>query len=158
MQDKDTVMEDQTTKHEDFMGGSILHTLSIKKVSSIVVLDVGISLVPTLAADQGRINDTQISDQPEEQLGVFSAATALADAARRRQSVVNVQTYTKRSRLVSTADVSTASELGSTAGVKAKELAKKVFEEEKAKFEAKQEQEKSDFETALELQKQLDER
>ncbi|GJT55797.1 hypothetical protein Tco_0990851 [Tanacetum coccineum] len=131
-------------------------------------LDAGISLVPPHAADQERIDDTQISDQPEEQLGVFSAATALADATRRTQSVENVQTYTRRSRLVSTADVSTASELGSTAGVKAidkgkaimqeseppkkikkrvqvqisvdEELAKKVFEEEQAKFKAEQEQ------------------
>ncbi|GJT55578.1 hypothetical protein Tco_0990632 [Tanacetum coccineum] len=91
-----------------------------------------------------------------------------------------------RSRLVSTADVSTASELGSTTGVKAKdkgkvimqeseppkkikrrvqvqmsvdeELAKKVFMEEQAKFKAEHQQEKSDFEIALELQKQLDER
>ncbi|GKA92386.1 uncharacterized mitochondrial protein-like protein [Tanacetum coccineum] len=47
-------------------------------------LDAGISLVPPHAADQGRINDTQISDKPEEQLVIFSAATALADAARRR--------------------------------------------------------------------------
>ncbi|GKF37741.1 hypothetical protein Tco_0114499, partial [Tanacetum coccineum] len=114
-------------------------------------------------------------------LGVFSTATA-----RRRNSVENVQTYTRRSRLVSTADVSTASELGSTAGVKAKdkgkaimqeseppkkiknrvqvqmsvdeELPKKVFEEEQAKFKTEHQQEKSDFEAALELQKQLDER
>ncbi|GJU89880.1 hypothetical protein Tco_1302303 [Tanacetum coccineum] len=86
----------------------------INKVSSIVFLDAGISLVPTHAADQGRIDDTQISDQPKEQLGVFSVATTLADAARRRQK--------------------------------------------QAKFEAEQEQEKSDFETAHELQKQLDER
>ncbi|GJZ48964.1 putative ribonuclease H-like domain-containing protein [Tanacetum coccineum] len=169
-------------------------------------LDAGISLVPPHAADQGRIDDTHISDQLEEQLGVFSVATALADAARRRQS--NVQTYTRRrrevstgsggvstaSRLVSTSDISTASELDSTAGVKAKdkgkaimheseppkkikkrvqvqmsvdeELAKKVFEEEQARFnaeqearfKAEQEQERIDFETALELQKQLDER
>ncbi|GKC29118.1 hypothetical protein Tco_1036412, partial [Tanacetum coccineum] len=34
----------------------------------------------------GRIDDTQIRDQSEEQLGVFSAATALADAARRIQN------------------------------------------------------------------------
>ncbi|GJZ71684.1 putative ribonuclease H-like domain-containing protein [Tanacetum coccineum] len=142
-------------------------------------LDAGISLVPPHAAYQGRIDDIQISDQPEEQLSVFSAA-------RRRQSVENVQTYTRRSILVSTVDVSTASELGSTAGVKAKdkekaimqeseppkkikkrvqvqmsvdeELDKKVFEEEQAKFKAEHQQEKSDFETALELQKQLDER
>ncbi|GJW35238.1 hypothetical protein Tco_0058158 [Tanacetum coccineum] len=170
-------------------------------------LDARISLVPPHAADQGRFNESQISDQPEEQLGVFSAATALADAARRRRSVENVQTYTRRrevstgsggvstaSRLVSTTDISTASVLDSTVGVKAKdkgkaimheseppkkikkrvqvqmsvneELAKKVFEEEQARFnaeqearfKAEQEQERIDFETALELQKQLDER
>ncbi|GJV40488.1 hypothetical protein Tco_1418928 [Tanacetum coccineum] len=161
-------------------------------------LDAGISLVPPHVADQGRIDDTQISDQPEEQLGVFSVATAFADAARRRQSVENVQTYTRRRREVSTGSggvsttsrlISTASELDSTAGVKEKdkgkasmhqseppkkikkrvqvqmsvdeELAKKVFEEEQARFnaeqearfKAKQEQERIDFETALELQK-----
>ncbi|GJT65622.1 hypothetical protein Tco_1017102 [Tanacetum coccineum] len=38
------------------------------------------------------------------------------------------------------------------------ELAKKVFEEEQAKAKAEQEQQKFDFETALELQRQLDER
>ncbi|GJY45741.1 hypothetical protein Tco_0434804, partial [Tanacetum coccineum] len=106
-------------------------------------LDAGISLVASHAADQGRIDDTQISDQPEEQLGVFSVATALADVARRRQSVENVQTYTRRrrevstgnggvsttSRLVSTADISTASELDSTAGVKAKDKGKAVMHE-----------------------------
>ncbi|GJZ05609.1 hypothetical protein Tco_0539402 [Tanacetum coccineum] len=69
-------------------------------------LDARISLVPLHVADQGRIDDTHISDQPKEQLGIFSVATALADAARRRQSVENVQTYIRRSRLVSTADVS----------------------------------------------------
>ncbi|GJY70452.1 putative ribonuclease H-like domain-containing protein [Tanacetum coccineum] len=171
-------------------------------------LDAGISLVPPHAADQGRFDATHISGQPKEQLGVFSAATTLADAARRSRSVKNVQTYTKRrrevstgsggvstaSRLVSTADISTASELDSVVGVKAKdkgkaimhkseppkkikkrvqvqmsvdeELAKKVFEEEQARFnaeqearfKAEQEQERIDFEIALELQKQLDER
>ncbi|GJZ71211.1 hypothetical protein Tco_0635062 [Tanacetum coccineum] len=120
-------------------------------------------------------------------LGVFSAATALADTARRRQCVENAQIYTRRRREVSTADISTA-------GVKAKdkgkaimheseppkkikkrvqaqisvdeELAQKVFEEEQAKFnaerearfKAQQEQERIDFETALKLQKQLEER
>ncbi|GJS61868.1 putative ribonuclease H-like domain-containing protein [Tanacetum coccineum] len=143
--------------------------------------------------NQGRFDDTQISDQPEEQLGIFSASTALVDAARRRRSVENVQTYIKRRREVSTgsggvstADINTASELDSTASVKAKdkgkaimqefehpkkikkrvqvqmsvdeELAKKVFEEEQARLKAEQEQERIDFKTALELQKQLDER
>ncbi|GKD74081.1 hypothetical protein Tco_1332363, partial [Tanacetum coccineum] len=94
------------------------------------------------------------AEEDKEDPSKQGAATALVDAARRRQSVKNVQAYTRRSRLVSTTDVSTASKLGSTAG----ELAKKVFEEEQAMFKAEQEQEKSDFETALELQKQLDER
>ncbi|GJQ98452.1 hypothetical protein Tco_0009591 [Tanacetum coccineum] len=163
-------------------------------------MDAGISLVPLHAVYEGRNDDTQIYDLPAEQLGVFSAATALTDATKRRRSVETAQTYTRRrrsvstssgrvstaSRTVSTTDVSTVSELGSTAGVKAKdkgkaimqesepskkvkkrvqvqmsmdeELAKKVFEEEQAKAMAKQEQERINFEAALELQKQLDER
>ncbi|GJW12546.1 hypothetical protein Tco_1578373 [Tanacetum coccineum] len=44
-------------------------------------MDARIYLVPPHAIDQGRIDDTQIRDQPEEQLGVFSAATTLTDAA-----------------------------------------------------------------------------
>ncbi|GKB52682.1 hypothetical protein Tco_0903435 [Tanacetum coccineum] len=162
-------------------------------------MDAGISLVPSHAIDEGRNNDTQIYDLPAEQLGVFSAATALADAPKRR-SVETAQTYTRRrrsvsngsgrvsttSRTVSTADVSTASELGNTASVKAKdkgkaimkeseppkkvktrvqvqmsldeELAKKVFEEEQAKAMAEQEQERINFEAEIELQKQLDAR
>ncbi|GKC00127.1 putative reverse transcriptase domain-containing protein [Tanacetum coccineum] len=89
-------------------------------------LDAGISLVPLHVADQGRFDDTHVSDQPEEQLGVFSAAKVLADAARIRRGVENVHTYTRRrtvstgSGLVSTAGmagVSTASGLVSTAGM-----------------------------------------
>ncbi|GJX83593.1 hypothetical protein Tco_0333074 [Tanacetum coccineum] len=188
----------------------LINRVKKRSLNEELDLDAKISLVPPHAVDQGKIYDTQISDQPEEQLGVFSAATALADAGRRRQSVENVQTYSRRrrevstgsggvstaSRLVSTADISTASKLDSTVGVKAKdkgkaimheskppkkikkrvqvqmnvdeELAKKVFEEEPARFNAEhearfkaeqeKEQERIDFETALELQKQLDER
>ncbi|GJV30420.1 hypothetical protein Tco_1386868 [Tanacetum coccineum] len=168
-------------------------TKLIKRGRSLI-MDAGISLVPPHATDQGRSDDTQVSGQLEEQLGVFSAAKVLADAAEQGKSDEFVQTYTRRSRLVSTADVSTASELVSTAGVKAKdkgkavmqeseppkkikkkvqvqinvdeELAKKMFEEEQArfnaeqeaKFKAEQEQERIDFETTLNLQKQLDER
>ncbi|GJS35289.1 hypothetical protein Tco_0533671 [Tanacetum coccineum] len=132
-------------------------------------MDAGISLVPPHVADQGRFDDTQVSDQPEEQLGIFSAAKVLADAAEQRRDVENVQTYTRRRRAVSTGSggVSTASELVSTAGVKAKdkgkavmqeseppkkikkrvqvqmsideELAQKVHEEEQARFNAEQE-------------------
>ncbi|GJW55619.1 hypothetical protein Tco_0099704 [Tanacetum coccineum] len=79
-------------------------------------MDAGISLVPPHVADQGRFDDTQVSDQPEEQLGVFSATKVLADSAEQRRDVENVQTYTRRRRAVSTASdgVSTASELKKT--------------------------------------------
>ncbi|GKA80522.1 hypothetical protein Tco_0787214 [Tanacetum coccineum] len=84
-------------------------------------LNAGISLVPPHAADQGRFDDTQVSDQPEELLGIFSATTALADAARRRRSAKNVTHYTRRKRTISTASgdisIAGASEPVSTAGV-----------------------------------------
>ncbi|GKD70069.1 hypothetical protein Tco_1324159 [Tanacetum coccineum] len=164
-------------------------------------MDVGISLVHPHATDRGKSNDTQVSGQPEEQLGVFSATKILADAAEQGGSAKNVQTYTRKrkevstgsggvstaSRLVSNGDVSTASGLDSTAGktviqeselpkkIKRRvqvqmsvdqELAHKLLEEERARFNAEQEakllaeqeQETIDFETALKLQKQLDER
>ncbi|GJX56558.1 hypothetical protein Tco_0286455 [Tanacetum coccineum] len=138
-------------------------------------------------------DDEEAEEDPSNQ----GRTTTLADAARRRRSVENVQTYIRRrrevstgsggvstaSRLVSTVDISTTSEVDSTAGVKEKdkgkaimqeseppkkikkrvqvqmsideEIAKKVFEEEQAKAKAEQEQQKFDFKTALELQRQL---
>ncbi|GJT53272.1 putative ribonuclease H-like domain-containing protein [Tanacetum coccineum] len=67
--------------------------------------DVGVTLVtPTKVSSQ--------EDQPEDQLGVLSAAKVLADAAR-------VHTYSRRRRAVSTGSggVSTASSIASTAGM-----------------------------------------
>ncbi|GJY37408.1 hypothetical protein Tco_0422786 [Tanacetum coccineum] len=154
------------------------------------------------------------SDQSEDHLKVLSAAKVLADAARKRREAANINPYTRRKRMISTAsgDISTAEEPINTAGVSKpistsedqdtstpspaatknkgkaimqeseppkkikkkvqvqlsidEKLAKKLFEEEQArfnaeqevKFNAKQEQERIDFETALQLQKQLDER
>ncbi|GJT74371.1 retrovirus-related pol polyprotein from transposon TNT 1-94 [Tanacetum coccineum] len=106
-------------------------------------MDAGISLVPPYTVDEGRNDDTQIYDLPAEQLGVFSAAASLADAAKRRRSVETAQTYTRRrryvstgsgrvntaSRTVKTADVSTSSKLGSTTGVKAKDKEKAIMHE-----------------------------
>ncbi|GJS38812.1 hypothetical protein Tco_0563855 [Tanacetum coccineum] len=64
--------------------------------------DAGVTLVTPTHSQE---------DQPEDQLGVFSAAKVLADAAK------NVHTYTRRRRAVSTGSggVSTASRLFSTA-------------------------------------------
>ncbi|GJZ94105.1 hypothetical protein Tco_0666308 [Tanacetum coccineum] len=67
--------------------------------------DAGITLVtPT--------KDSSQEDQPEDQLGVLSAAKILADAAKK-----NVNTYTRRKRAVNTGsgEVSTASRLFSIA-------------------------------------------
>ncbi|GJS73943.1 hypothetical protein Tco_0706784 [Tanacetum coccineum] len=145
-------------------------TKLIKRGRSLIKeldLDARISLVPPHAADQRRFDETHISDQPEEQLGVFSAATALADVARRRQSVENVQTYTRIRREVSTGSggvstasrlVSTASELDSTAGVKAKDKGKAIMHESEPPKKIKkrvQVQNSVDEELA---KKQLDER
>nr|GFB29014.1 hypothetical protein [Tanacetum cinerariifolium] len=71
--------------------------------------------------ERGKVTPTQVSTQreahnqeyqPEDQLGVLSAAKVLADVARK-----NVQTYTRRRRAVSTGSgrISTASRLFSTA-------------------------------------------
>ncbi|GJW30341.1 hypothetical protein Tco_0047216 [Tanacetum coccineum] len=130
----------------------------------------------------GRFDDTHVSDQPEEQLGVFSAAKVLTDAARIRRGVENVHTYTRRrivstsSGLVSTAvmvGVSTASGLVSTVGmagvstaiVLVSTAAQKLHEEEQARFNAEQEakfneeqeQERLDYEAVVRIQEELDE-
>nr|GEW68475.1 putative ribonuclease H-like domain-containing protein [Tanacetum cinerariifolium] len=50
-------------------------------------MDVDIPLVPPQAADQGRkSDDTQVSGQPKDQLGVFSAAKVLADVVEQGRS------------------------------------------------------------------------
>ncbi|GJV24199.1 retrovirus-related pol polyprotein from transposon TNT 1-94 [Tanacetum coccineum] len=121
-----------------------------KSLIEELYLDARISLVPPHAADQGRIDDTQISGQPEEQ--------------KRREVSTGSGGVSTASRLVSTVDISTVSELDSTAGVKTKDKGKSIMHESeppkkiKKRFKAEQEQERIDFETALELQKQLDER
>ncbi|GJT58735.1 hypothetical protein Tco_1002268 [Tanacetum coccineum] len=99
-------------------------------------IDARISLVPPHVANQG------------------SAGKVLIDAAKQRRDVENVQTYTRRRRAVSTGSggVSTASELVSTAGVKAKTF----NAEQEAKFKAEQEQERLDHETAMKIQEELD--
>ncbi|GKG45503.1 hypothetical protein Tco_0495581, partial [Tanacetum coccineum] len=81
--------------------------------------DTGITLVQINAKDQ--VTPTKVSaqkDQPEDHLRVLSAAKVLADAAKKRREVVNVQSYTRRRRVVSTSsgEISTTKESVSTAG------------------------------------------
>ncbi|GJW25472.1 hypothetical protein Tco_0039283 [Tanacetum coccineum] len=104
--------------------------------------------------------EEQCQESSEAQLSVLSAAKILADASRER-----VKTYTRRRSTYSSRD-STAGGLFSTAEeVQGKEQiitdekeARKLNDKEMARAAAREEQERIDFEKALELQKQLDER
>ncbi|GKA34423.1 hypothetical protein Tco_0720852, partial [Tanacetum coccineum] len=73
-------------------------------------------VTPTKVSAQGEAHTQQ--DQPEDHLRVLSATKVLADAARKRREVVNVQSYTRRRRAVSTGsgEISTAEESVSTTG------------------------------------------
>ncbi|GJZ85981.1 hypothetical protein Tco_0657591 [Tanacetum coccineum] len=154
--------------------------------------DAGVTLVQIDAENQGRFEDEtdiQVSahgeahsqgSQPEDQLGVFSAAKVLADAAR-------VHTYTTRRRIVSTGSgristasrlISTAEESVSTAGDSmpvsttgmvqesipspraTKDKGKAFMTESKPEqttTKLKQRQERARYEAVIRLQEQLDE-
>ncbi|GJU90191.1 hypothetical protein Tco_1302614 [Tanacetum coccineum] len=128
--------------------------------------DVGVTLVtPTYSQE----------DQPEDQLGVFSAAKVLADAAK------NVHTYTRRRKAVSTGSggISTANRLFSTVEESVstvgasmpvstadtvqevnKDKGKGIMTEsepEQTKTKLQQRQERAGYEAAIRLQEQLDE-
>ncbi|GJW60670.1 hypothetical protein Tco_0110005 [Tanacetum coccineum] len=66
---------------------------------------------------QGRREAHTQQDQPKDHLRVLSAAKVLADVARKRREVVNVQSYTRRRRAVSTdsGEISIVEESVSTA-------------------------------------------
>ncbi|GKC18170.1 hypothetical protein Tco_1014952 [Tanacetum coccineum] len=68
------------------------------------------------SSKQGR-SMIEVSDQLEDQLGVFSAAKVLADATKKRREVVNVHSYTRIRKAISTGSggISTARGLFSTA-------------------------------------------
>ncbi|GKB60416.1 hypothetical protein Tco_0916602 [Tanacetum coccineum] len=102
--------------------------------------------------------EEQSQESSEVHLDVLSAAKILADASRER--VKTYKSYTRR-RSTDSSRVSTAGGLFSTAKEIVntdEEIAQKLNEEEMAKAAARKEQEGIDFEKALELQKQLDER
>ncbi|GKB87622.1 hypothetical protein Tco_0959894 [Tanacetum coccineum] len=141
----------------------------------MVISDDEEDLVSEDTSKQGRITETeykeltptkvtqgkeQCQESSEAQLSILSAAKILADASRER-----VKTYTRRRSTDSSRD-STAGGLFSTAEeVQGKEqistdekVAQKLNDKEMARAAAREEQERIDFEKALELQKQLDER
>nr|GEY65351.1 hypothetical protein [Tanacetum cinerariifolium] len=120
--------EDEDVEDPSKQGRSLIEELD---------MDVDISLVPPHAADQRRkSDDTQVNGQPKDQLGGFSVAKVLEDATEQGRSVGNVQTYTRQKRrvntanaLVSTADVSTASEMVNITSLKAMDKGKAVMQE-----------------------------
>ncbi|GKD29697.1 hypothetical protein Tco_1240475 [Tanacetum coccineum] len=73
-------------------------------------------VTPTKVSAQGEAHTQQ--DQPEDHLRVLSATKVLADAARKRREIVNVQSYTRRRRAVNTGsgEICTAEEPVSTIG------------------------------------------
>nr|GEV72422.1 copia protein [Tanacetum cinerariifolium] len=131
----------------NFLVASIVKTSKARRKARIVISEdedaddpskQGRSLIEELGMD--------VSGQPEDQLGVFSAAKVFADVAKQGRSVGNAQTYTRQRRRVNTAstlvsivDVNTASEMVNTAGLKARDKARKLHEEELTRFNAKQE-------------------
>ncbi|GJW64492.1 hypothetical protein Tco_0116376 [Tanacetum coccineum] len=103
--------------------------------------------------------EEQSQESSEVQLDVLSAAKILADASKER--VKTYKSYTRRRRSTVSSRDSTAGGLFSTAEEILsidERIAQKLNEEEMAKAAAREEQEMIDFEKALELQKQLDER
>ncbi|GJT24881.1 hypothetical protein Tco_0894818 [Tanacetum coccineum] len=98
--------------------------------------------------------EEQSQESSEVQLDVLSAAKILADASRER--VKTYKSYTRRRRSTVSSRDSTAGGLFSTAEEilsTDERIAQKLNEEEMAKAAAREEQERIDFEKALELQK-----
>ncbi|GKC75645.1 hypothetical protein Tco_1126419, partial [Tanacetum coccineum] len=101
--------------------GNINKTLSMPYDSplprgiTLVQINAENQVTHTKVRAQGEAHTQQ--DQPKDHLRVLSAAKVLADAARKRREVVNVQSYTRRRRAVSTGsgEISTAEESVSTA-------------------------------------------
>ncbi|GJX70752.1 hypothetical protein Tco_0307923 [Tanacetum coccineum] len=133
----------------------------LQRRSIIKEIDLGKGLtLQQLTPTKGAQGEEQSQESFEAQLGVLSTAKILADASKER-----VKTYTRR-RSTDSLRVSTVGGLFSTAeGVQGKEqistdekVAQKLNDEEMARAAAREEQERADFEKALELQKQLDER
>nr|GEX18239.1 hypothetical protein [Tanacetum cinerariifolium] len=99
--------------------------------------------ITSLDTRQGNEEAHSQEDQPEDQLGVLSAAKVFEDTARR-----NVQTYTRR-RAVSTGSVSTAGMIDKGKGIM------EESESDVTKTKTQQEQERLCLETAVRLQEQF---
>ncbi|GJU73798.1 hypothetical protein Tco_1265203 [Tanacetum coccineum] len=97
-------------------GRSMIEEIDQDTGITLVQINAEDQVTPTKVNAQGEAHTQQ--DQPEEHLRVLSATKVLADAARKRREVVNVQSYTRRRRAVSigSGEINTAKESVSTAG------------------------------------------
>ncbi|GJY60031.1 hypothetical protein Tco_0459923 [Tanacetum coccineum] len=124
--------------------------------------DAGVTLVtPTQVSAHGEVHSQE--DQPEDQLGVFSAAKVLADAAKEK-----VNTYTRRRRAVSTGSGGIISTAGMVQEVnvsipspvvikdKGKGKMKESEDEQIKRTKLQQEQDRIGHEVAVRLQEELD--
>ncbi|GKE47447.1 hypothetical protein Tco_1478705 [Tanacetum coccineum] len=147
LSDKVTSLEEDLKQTKKVYGKAL--TKLVKKTDTLQQIN-------PIKVSQG---EEQSQESFEVQLDVLSAAKILANASRER--VKTYKSYTRRRRSIVSSRDSTAGGLFSTAEeiLRTDErIAQKLNEEEMAKAAAREEQERIDFEKALELQKQLDER
>ncbi|GKB60423.1 putative ribonuclease H-like domain-containing protein [Tanacetum coccineum] len=131
-----------------------------RKKARMVLSDDEEDFISEDPSKQGRMLETEDEGFEHEgfdfdQTDIF-AAKILADASKEK----TFKSYT-RIRSIDSSRVSTAGDLFSTTKANLctdEEIGQKLNEEEMAKAAAREEQERIDFEKALELQKQLDER
>ncbi|GJX05881.1 hypothetical protein Tco_0193813 [Tanacetum coccineum] len=114
---KDDLMDLVTKYIQTYMVAALETDLrQTKKVYGDAFTRLIKKVTPTKVSAQGEAHTQQ--DQPEDHLRVLSAAKVLANVARKRREVVNVQSYTRRRRTVSTGsgEIRTAEEPVSIAG------------------------------------------
>ncbi|GJV77305.1 putative ribonuclease H-like domain-containing protein [Tanacetum coccineum] len=174
------VISDDEEELEDpsKQGRSMIEEIDQDTGITLVQINAEDQVTPTKVSAQGEAHTQQ--DQPEDHLRVLSAAKVLADAARKRREVVNVQSYTRRRRAVSTGsgEISTAEESVSTAGasmpvstagmvqeastpssVATKDKGKAIMQESESPKKMKQREQiqiSRDEEVALKLQEEFD--
>ncbi|GKC42002.1 hypothetical protein Tco_1059724 [Tanacetum coccineum] len=138
-----------------------------------LVQDEGVTWFQDAEIQEKASDDTKLVLEEQEPTELVEDQGSGEKGEKEFTTPVNFQTYVKQrrevntssggvstaSRQVSTADVSTASEIGSTVGIKAKDKGKAVMTkpESEKKTKLKERQERAGLEEAIRLQEQLEE-
>nr|GFA56887.1 hypothetical protein [Tanacetum cinerariifolium] len=124
----------QTTALSIIKDGVMAITTTIDRNVKVLITEASIIRHLKLGDSEGL--STLPTKEIFQQLALMGAAKVLADAVKQGRSVGNVQIYTRQRRrvntistLVSTVDVSTASEMVNTAGLKVRDKGKAVMQE-----------------------------